>query len=138
MQHQVPQFIEVEDKIFGPLTVKQFFYIAAGGASIFILYVFLQLWLVILLGVPIGGFFVALAFLKVSGVPFIKVLNNAIGFAGANKLYLWKKIPKEIKPEEQLMPNTDLTGTQLTRNKLQDLSWSLDVQQNINRKSQRM
>ena len=23
MQHQVPQFIDVEDKIFGPLTAKQ-------------------------------------------------------------------------------------------------------------------
>src|SRR3989344_6805194 len=135
MQHQVPQFIEVEDKIFGPLTAKQFFYIAAGGASIFILYVFLQLWLVIILGVPIGGFFVALAFLKVNGIPFIRVLNNALGFAGSEKLYLWKKIPKEMKPEEQLIPNTDLTGTQLTKNRLQDLSWSLAVQQNLNRKN---
>ena len=27
MQYQVPQFIEVEDKIFGPLTFKQFLYI---------------------------------------------------------------------------------------------------------------
>src|SRR3989338_737591 len=29
MQFQVPQFIEVEDKIFGPLTLKQFFYVLA-------------------------------------------------------------------------------------------------------------
>lgn len=135
MQHQVPQFIEVEDKIFGPLTAKQFFYIAAGVASVFILYVFLQLWLTIILGIPIGGFFVALAFLKVNGVPFIKILNNAIGFANSNKLYLWKKIPRPIKPQEERLPESDITGTKLTENKLSDLSWSLDVQQNINRKN---
>ncbi len=135
MQHQVPQFIEVEDKIFGPLTAKQFFYIAAGVASLFILYVFLQFWLMIILGVPIGGFFFALAFLKVNGIPFIKILNNAIGFFSQNKLYLWKKVQKPIKPQDEaLLPETDLTGTKLTRNRLQDLSWSLDVQQNINRK----
>ena len=35
MQFQVPQFIEIEDKIFGPLTFKQFIYLAGGvGASI--------------------------------------------------------------------------------------------------------
>ena len=135
MQHQVPQFIEVEDKIFGPLTAKQFFYIAAGVASIFILYVFLQLWLVILLGVPIGGFFIALAFLKLNGVPFIKTLSNAIGFVGQDKLYLWKKTPKAIKPREERLPESDIEGAKLTQNKLSDLSWSLDVQQNIKRKT---
>ncbi|TSC61742.1 MAG: SsrA-binding protein, partial [Parcubacteria group bacterium Athens0416_74] len=30
MQFQVPQFIEVEDKIVGPLTFKQFVFIAGG------------------------------------------------------------------------------------------------------------
>ncbi|TSC80302.1 MAG: hypothetical protein G01um101429_152 [Parcubacteria group bacterium Gr01-1014_29] len=32
-QFQVPQFIEVEDKIFGPLTTKQFFYLLGGGGT---------------------------------------------------------------------------------------------------------
>ena len=135
MQHQVPQFIEVEDKIFGPLTAKQFFYLAAGVAAVFILYVFLQMWLVIILGVPIGGFFVALAFLKVNGVPFIKILSSAIGYAGSEKLYLWKKMPKALKPREDRLPESDIAGTKLTQNKLSDLSWSLDVQQNIKRKN---
>jgi hypothetical protein len=30
MHYQVPQFIEIEDKIFGPLTLKQFIYLAGG------------------------------------------------------------------------------------------------------------
>lgn len=37
MQFQVPQFIEVEDKIFGPLTFKQFVYIAGGVALMYLL-----------------------------------------------------------------------------------------------------
>ena len=53
MQFQVPQFIEIEDKIFGPLTAKQFFYILGGGAIIFLLYVFFEFWLLIVLGAPV-------------------------------------------------------------------------------------
>ncbi|MFM2424198.1 MAG: hypothetical protein RLZZ70_589, partial [Candidatus Parcubacteria bacterium] len=30
MQFEVPQFIEIEDKIFGPLTWKQFLYVGGG------------------------------------------------------------------------------------------------------------
>jgi hypothetical protein len=45
MRFQVPQFIEVEDKIFGPLTVKQFIYLAGGAGLVFILYHFLPTWI---------------------------------------------------------------------------------------------
>ncbi|NCT02072.1 PrgI family protein, partial [Candidatus Parcubacteria bacterium] len=30
MRFEVPQFIEVEDKIFGPLTWRQFLYLSGG------------------------------------------------------------------------------------------------------------
>ena len=79
MQFQVPQFIDIEDKIFGPLTAKQFFYLAGGGALIFIMYVFLQFWLVILLGVPVAALSLSLAFLKINGVDFLQ-LNEFIVF----------------------------------------------------------
>ena len=59
MQFQVPQFIEVEDKIVGPLTFKQFIYLAGGGGVIAILYAFLPLFFVILLGIPVAAFALA-------------------------------------------------------------------------------
>ena len=39
MRFQVPQFIEVEDKIFGPMTLKQFIYMAGGAGLSFLIYV---------------------------------------------------------------------------------------------------
>lgn len=36
MQFSVPQFIEVEDKIFGPLTLKQFLVLLFGGLVVFL------------------------------------------------------------------------------------------------------
>jgi len=137
MQHQVPQFIDIEDKIFGPLTAKQFFYVLGGGAAIFIMYVSFQLWLVIILGAPIVVFCGALAFLKINGRPFIKVLGAALGYATSGKLYLWKKInpPPTASPLDfKKGPGILAGGTpKLTQNKLQDLAWSLDVQQKLKR-----
>ncbi len=138
MQYQVPQFIEIEDKIFGPLTAKQFFYLLGGGALIFIMYIFLQLWLVIILGIPVVGFVGSLAFLKINGIPFIKILSNALGFATSSRLYLWKKveikkIEEEIKLPSEMAQNLPMIAPRLTENKLQDLAWSLDIQQKIKR-----
>ncbi len=135
MQFQVPQFIDIEDKIFGPLTAKQFFYILGGGALIFLMYVFLQLWLVILLGLPVAAFSAALAFLKINGQPFIKIVGNALTFASSSRLYLWKKIPLEARAESAVAAKggLPLTGPRLTESKLQDLAWSLDIQQKLKR-----
>ena len=47
MRFQVPQFIEVEDKIFGPLTLKQFIYLAGAGGLVFVLWRVLPLFVAI-------------------------------------------------------------------------------------------
>ena len=132
MQYQTPQFIEVEDKIFGPLTTKQFFYIAGGAVFIFIIYVFFQLWVVILLGIPVGAFALSLAFFKVNGIPFPKVLSNFIGHTSQQKLYIWKPAQNAPRIEAGRPPEKEIGITpRLTERKLQDLAWSLDVQQKI-------
>ncbi len=90
-QYQVPQFIDIEDKVFGPLTIRQFGYIAAAGVVVMLFYKFFRTWVLITIGFPFGGLMLALAFYKHKGVPFPKVLKNALYFAFSRKLYLWKK-----------------------------------------------
>src|SRR3989338_10561971 len=105
MQYQTPQFIDVEDKIFGPLTAKQFFYLLGGAAAIFILYIFFQLWVVILLGLPIGGFSLALTFLKINGIPFTKVLANFLSHTSQQKVFICQR--ESTAPSSTLVP-TDI------------------------------
>ncbi|QQG42708.1 MAG: PrgI family protein [Candidatus Giovannonibacteria bacterium] len=134
MQHQVPQFIDIEDKIFGPLTAKQFFYMLGGAAIIFLMYVYLQLWLVIFLGAPVAAFTGALAFLKINGQPFIKVLAAALNYSSSARLYLWKKTPPSLSiPPGGKKPSEPGGAPKLTQSKLQDLSWSLDIQKQLKR-----
>ncbi len=132
-QFQVPQFIEVEDKIFGPLTLKQFLYVLGGGAIVFLLYVFLPLWLTFILGAPVGAFFLALAFYEVNGRPFIKILESALNHFTKTRLYIWKKIERARKKEEVETRNSNLYLPKLTESKLKELAWSLDIQEKLQR-----
>ncbi len=132
MRFQVPQFIEVEDKIFGPLTFKQFIYIAGGAGIAFVVYSILPLFFAILFIVPVVGFSLALAFYKINNKPFISVMEYALKYTLSNKLYVWKKeknVPKKEKVAEDINPNTYIP--KLSDSKLKDLSWSLDVHKKI-------
>lgn len=132
MRFQVPQFIEVESKIFGPLTIKQFIYLLGGGGIIFLLYVLFPFWLMLPLALPVAAFALALAFYKVNNQPFIKVVESALKYFSSPKLYLWRKESvQKKKPIEQQKAAPQIYVPKLTRSKLKDLSWSLDIKREI-------
>jgi hypothetical protein len=129
MQYQVPQFIEIEDKIFGPLTLKQFFYVGGGAAIGFIIYSTLPKIAAILLGVPIVGFFMAAAFFQVNGRPFLVYIEGAIKYLFSAKLYIWKKTEKKIeKQKKEAEVEVQVALPRLSQSKLREISWGLDVQ----------
>ena len=132
MRFQVPQYIDVEDKIFGPLTVKQFVYIVGSAGIIFVLYSFLPFVLAVLLAAPVVALGAALAFYKVNDRPFIEVLEAAFYYAGKKRLYVWKKQDRKIKKrEEGGEEDLGLFVPKLSDSKLKDLSWSLDIQESL-------
>lgn len=132
MQFHVPQFIEVENKIFGPLTFRQFVYLAGGAGLIFILHTIFPLFITVILGAPVLAASLSLAFLKIHEKPFIEVAYNGFKYISGTKLYLWKKQVKEpIKKEKTEEKNGGTYLPKLTENKLQELSWSLDIKEKI-------
>ncbi|MBX9906763.1 PrgI family protein [Patescibacteria group bacterium] len=100
MRFEVPQFIEIEDKIFGPFTWKQFIYLVGGAGSLFILYTFLPFIFVIIFGTPIAALAVALAFYRYNERPFVNTLESFVGYLMHSKLYLWRKESKKIVKKE--------------------------------------
>lgn len=134
MRYQVPQFIEVEDKIFGQLTLKQFLYVSGGAAIGFILWSSLPQFLALLIGLPVVGFFLALAFYQSNGRPFVLTVESAVKYFFATKLYIWKK--EEKKPETKEVEKnaaSELYVPKLSDSKLRDLTWSLDINEKINK-----
>jgi len=129
MQFKVPQFIDIEDKIFGPFTFKQFVYLAGGAGLTYILYRTLPLFIAILAILPVLGLSIALTFMRVNDRPFIEILQAGFNFLFKNKLYLWKKkhVKKEIKKEEKKEKPLLEVSPRLTASRLKDLAWSVDV-----------
>lgn len=91
MRFEVPQFIEVEDKIFGPFTWKQFVYLAGGAGAGILLYIFLPFFLFVLVAGPIMALAAGLAFLPVNNRPLALFLENMVRYVSGSRLYLWRR-----------------------------------------------
>lgn len=131
MNFQVPQFIEIESKIFGPLSFPQFIYVVGGVAIAFLFYVAIPYFYIALipmiLSVLSGA---ALAFYKVNDRSLIFLVQSMIKYYTGSKLYLWKKdvAKKNISVSEK---NPTIDPKKIYGDKLHELSWSLDVKENI-------
>lgn len=135
-QFVVPQFIDVEDKIIGPITVRQFLIILAGGLLLFIEFKLCDLMLFIILGLFTLVFTLAFSFLKVNGMPLHYFILNIIQTFKRPTLRIWDKTPhpNEIKElSKQLQETTASNIPQvkpripLVRSRLQELSLVVDT-----------
>lgn len=132
MQFVVPQFIDIEDKVIGPLTFKQFMYLAGGAGLAYALYRLIPPFISIPIALVVVGLALALTFLKVNGKPFVFIMQAFISYFFQSKLYIWKKIPTKesyIEHTDMKEDSEDTTAKlpRLTESKLGDLSWSLDI-----------
>ena len=130
MRYQVPQFIEIEDKIFGPLTLKQFIYVAGGGGLCLIFFSLLPFYLTVILSIPVIVVSLGLAFYQVNGRPMIMAVEHAAGYFFGHKLYLWKQHGARETPKgKPVLPGggSALPVPKLSESKLKDLAWSLNI-----------
>ncbi len=93
MQFAVPQFIDVKDKVFGPLTTQQFLYIMGGVGLGLIEYFTVSIPVFVILIIPTAAFFLALAFYKVNGRPFYFFLANMSNFVIHPTRRYWHRDP---------------------------------------------
>ena len=92
-QYKVPQNVEAEDKIIGPLTFKQFIYAIIGvvwaGITFLILNKFIALYIIV--GLPPTILFLLLAFYTRDGQNFEQLLIAIAGFYSQSRKRLWVK-----------------------------------------------
>lgn len=97
MQFQVPQFIETEDKIVGPLTFRQFIYIAIGAVISFIFFFVLQVWLWLIVTLILMTMSASLAFIKINGRSMSVFAQSAFGYIWSPRVYTLKPKTQEQK-----------------------------------------
>ncbi|MBP9836436.1 MAG: PrgI family protein [Candidatus Pacebacteria bacterium] len=105
MQFEVPQFIDIEDKIFGPLTWRQFLYLGGGIGMGVVLFFIAPFIVFLLIGLPLAILAGALAFYPVNNRPFSFFLEAIFNYLGSSKLYLWRK-KNEIVHRNMFIPNS--------------------------------
>ena len=141
MHYSVPQFIEVEDKIIGPMTMRQFLWLLAGGGIVFILYFLLAFGVWIAISIFIGLIFAALAFFPVHGMPMISFLSAFARFSLMPQIFLWHKkqegplreIPEKAVFEDLLQAPSPAKPRPAT-GRLRAIAWDLDVKGGVEQK----
>lgn len=136
MQFSVPQFIDVEDTVVGPLTVKQTVILGVGAMIVFISSTVFVGFIAVLIAVPTVIASVALAFYKPNGRPLYVLIANYFAYVFKPKLYIWRREPEGILikrgiMKEALKDNISAEHKIISRNRLQELAWVLDTQQSI-------
>lgn len=131
MQYQVPQFIDIEDRIIGPLTLKQFIYLAFAAAILFVFWFLFKFYIWIIIALPITAVALAFAFLKINDRPFVYFAIAAISYFIKPRLYLFRNVleaPKEEIVKEKIPELADQKiEEKVTRSKLKELALSLDT-----------
>lgn len=131
MKFEVPQFIEIEDKIFGPFTWRQFLYLAGGGGVAVVLLVTTPFIVFVFIGLPLGALAVALAFFPVNNRPFSHFLEGAYNYMVRQKLYLWQQkreiVHKTFIPMTIDNPMNDAKSTNLPSRNISSLARQLEL-----------
>ncbi|MEI6287972.1 MAG: PrgI family protein [bacterium] len=130
----VPQFLDVEDKVFGPITIRQFIEMLMGALLIFIFNKIFDFSLFVLSAFVVGIITGVLAFVKINGQPFHEFLLNFLGTIKNPKLKVWKKmftkeeIKNALRPADfkAAMPNYVMRQP-VTSSKLSELSLIVDT-----------
>lgn len=133
MQYSVPQFIDVQDKIIGPLTGTQFLYILGGVGTLFVFWTIspsIQVFLIP--AVPTLGLFAALAFAKINGRQFSAFLWSAIQYVIRPKIRLWRRefavreVRTDLRSGSAAPKKEAIVGQRVTASRLRQLSHVLD------------
>jgi hypothetical protein len=132
MQFKVPQNIDLEDKIVGPLTLIQFVYVLGGGVIIYLLYLSLHMrFLFWILAAPIGLIALALAFLKIQDQPLSHFLKAGLVYLSRPKKRLWqrtglvKPVVFAVAKKEKAAPA--LSKRRIEKSELEKLAQTLDT-----------
>lgn len=133
MQYKVPQNIDLEDKIIGPLTLIQFLYLLVGGIIDYLLLNFLKGGILFyILAIPIAIFALALTFIKIQDRPLSHFVKAGLIYLQSPHVRLWKRQGMKIefinKKIEKKKVYKSPPKKRIEKSELEKLAQMLDTQ----------
>ena len=107
-QFTVPQFIDVESKIIGPVTTRQFLIFLGAAVVIALSYRLFDFSLFLMIAIIIGIIAVVFAFVKVNGRPFHFFVLNLVQTMGRSHTRVWHRTDDGSSVEAN---TPDIAGT---------------------------
>lgn len=120
---KIPQDVTREDKLVGPLTLRQFLTILLGSGIIYASYQgfvggYLFAYEFVIITLIVGTFTIGLSFVKVNGRPFGVFLSNLVHYIKIPKRWGWQKEDREfVKPMKISTVDTKDTRTEVAERK---------------------
>lgn len=130
----VPQFLDIEDKIIGPISVRQFIEMVVGAIFIALLYRLLYFPYFLFFGFIIFGVTLIVAFAKINGQVFHIFMLNFFQTMINPRLKVWKKEAtlKEIRndltrPKENKFQPVKILKRPISSSKLSEIALIIDT-----------
>lgn len=105
----VPQYIDVEDKVAGPITAKQLMWLIILGVLLLVFWNIFPKVVFFIVAVPTTILFIALAFYKPYGQPLGNFVLFGIMYFFKPKIYLWKRTADRIAVNTQTVKKATST-----------------------------
>lgn len=128
-QFTVPQFIDVESKIIGPITTRQFLIFLGTGIFIVLFYKIFDFTLFLTISIPLALLSILFAFFKINGRPFHYFVINLIQTWRRPSLRVWnnKINPLEVEVQNIIFPEKAQTKEFYHHSRLAELSLIVDT-----------
>lgn len=125
----VPQYIDVEDRIAGPLTWKHIGWLFAGAAMLLVAWTLLDQMTFFIMAIPILLITGGLAFVRPQGVSMIEFVGYGFNYLFRPKIYTWQRETEKVMPQkkkEDIHIATKSTKKQLTSDDITVIAQTLD------------
>lgn len=129
MMSNVPQFIDIEDKIAGPLTWRQLLWMIGMGITLLVLYNMIPGVVFVVLAIPIVLAFSAFAFYRPQGQPLISFIGHGFFFFFRPKVAVWERPvirPQVVRETKSPIKDESDEVKGVSRDKLHELAQILD------------
>lgn len=129
MRFEVPQFIDVEEKLFGPLTFKQAIYLAGCVGLAYVCYKIIPSPLSYLFALAFVVLGLLLAFYKMNNRSFLEIAQSYLSYQIKGKMYIWKREPKKVTANPITIPKPpqEIVTKNVTNQTITDLAKNLDI-----------
>jgi hypothetical protein len=134
MQFSVPQFIDVEDKIVGPLTAKQTVYLVVGGGFLLLCFSMFEMAFFMVIFAFVAPITLAFAFYRPKGITLARYVGNVLEYFMTDHLYIWRREPEMtmFKTVQKKHAVTAEPIKYVPRSRIRDLANLLDTSTAVN------